>query len=151
MKDELLKPNPPLVEKLLGWNTASGKLITVLLYLSFIGFMAATIYKTGPYQRGDEGYYISMAHNISEYGVYHEMAKGNPVGYSIPLFLLSFLGLKSRLAGQILSLLSTIFVFFGIRSIAKRRFNLSGAYLQLALVTVLLVISSVKDYWFAGS
>ncbi len=151
MTDDLSKQNHPLIEKLVGWNTASGKFITILLYLSFIVFMIGTIYKTAPYPHGDEGYYISMARNIRDYGIFNEMAKGNPVGFTIPLFLLTSLGIETRLAGQILSLLSTIAVFFGIRYISQKLFNLSGAYLQLALITVLLVISSVKDYWFAGS
>src|SRR6185437_7797625 len=150
MTDDLSKPNSGLMDKFLG-DTTSGRLISIILYVFFICYMIAMIVTTQHYPKGDEGFYISMTHNLKDYGVFSEMAKGNPVGFTIPLLLLSSFGIETRLAGEILSLLSTIAVFFGIRYIAKKVFGLSGAYLQLALITCLLVISSVKDYWFAGS
>lgn len=127
-------------ENLLSWHTPVGKAINFFFYVSVSAFIVFLLFHVPQYAVGDEIFYISSAHAFANHSWYQEMANGNPVGYTYPLYLLSKSGIGYLVSGYIISMVSTALVFAGLYIISRNNFGLKGAYLNLGVVGMLLAV-----------
>jgi len=147
MIDNSLQSNVPMFEKLFGGSAIIGRVITSLFYLGIIGIMLLEVSHYFVGTHGDESYYVDYTKAIGDNGIYKEVANGNPVGYTAIVYALSKLGLSLLLTGRFLTLISTFAFYLSLKYIGRNIFNLSGAYLQLALLTCLLGVLGSHFYF----
>lgn len=135
------------------WFKSNAWLLKGLIFILYAGIITVAlliILETTQKPQGDEIFYIQWAKDIGTNGLYSEMAKGHPVGYTALFYLLIQTGLKPIFAGDLISLISTIAVYIGARYIAKKYFELRGLFLELALVSMLFGLLS-GNYIFVAS
>lgn len=141
---------PKNSNSLLSSNVLLFKGMIILLYAGILTITLLIIFQATRQPEGDEIFYIQWAKDFEFHGLYHVLARGNPIGYTAILSLLISAGLKPIIAGDVIAFVSTVAVYIGARIIARRYFKLTGLYLEIALLTMLYGFTSGNYVWVAS-